>query len=802
MRNKLLIELMQKSYSSSSKKTKNRTVAHIINEMNDREQVLFIEYLLQDMSHASYQELNVKHDFPDCLHMLPLIMTVDEQSPLQLFLFNDQMDNDLTQSLIDNKPLYLADPLAIDILGYHDEHSFKNHLLSQLIDVSHLSENILRIFKHPTITNANATNILNISESKNHNSIFCDLLKELFDANQEISSVNKHRIEWNHSSSNMSEEWIIHIWQYLNTQQIPFHNWSNIPIVIASDIKHVHHCLCMPDTLSWILIPYQMQNNNENKTDDDDEHNSTHELVFELLIEYGKCVILDDAIDDISRKQLMNNKCLFEMKVDSILDLLSKLPKSIFKEWKNNSSKLHSHLNALRTFLIQDKKWNSNVRLSRNMQSLLKSLPIYEVYDDDDGHMNTIITDLASDIKYIPPLNTNPRLLNSEFIHLSSEEIHAGYETFLKLLNIQQLNINVFYNKYFFSNLNKFKDDELRDQTMIQILKIIKSNLLKSSSKTNNSTISDLIQMTKDNACIPTENRSLKRISQLYDPTIKSFQSILDPNKHFPSKIFSQSSNILSILKELGLNVTLTRDAIILAVTSISNSALMVSDQALGLSALDIEYDNNGIQISSTESKSKLDETEMDDELHRITKRAQSLLTYLDRNALHLFTNNELKRNEWKPLQNCPWLPIFQPIELKKLGISMDTHFELPFKDTITVHHRFATCKEVKTIHLASVCSSQYFLLNFNIQNALLKQELGIECMPDSPIIAKQLVSIANAFDKLEPLSKERLSFQEWLTSHVPILYRTITQQLFAPVIMLRNEVNNDNNNQKSNSQS
>eukprot|EP01084_Bolivina_argentea_P254686 428221_1 len=107
----------------------------------------------------------------------------------------------------------------------------------------------------------------------------------------------------------------------------------------------------------------------------------------------------------------------------------------------------------------------------------------------------------------------------------------------------------------------------------------------------------------------------------------------------------------------------------------------------------------------------------------------------------------------------------------------------------------------MRVLSLSSLCSSQYYILNMNLHNQSLKKILGLNKIPSAQIIAKQLVEIGIQYDKLAENSQEKLSFQEWLAANIPVLYRTITHQLFDDVTqqMSPKAINKSNNNNNSN---
>ena len=104
-------------------------------------------------------------------------------------------------------------------------------------------------------------------------------------------------------------------------------------------------------------------------------------------------------------------------------------------------------------------------------------------------------------IKYIPPNNTHIELLSSKFIYITKEETLEGYNEFLGALSIKTMNVDEFYNNNFFNKLKTFNDN-IRNETMISILKIIKRDALsQSASSYSLSPSSKLMEIVKAKSC-------------------------------------------------------------------------------------------------------------------------------------------------------------------------------------------------------------------------------------------------------------------------------------------------------------
>ncbi len=80
----------------------NRGILQMINALDSKEQRLLIEYLLTDLRNMSTQQLMLKSDFPQCLHMmhiLPVFGKGNGTHKLRVFWCNDQMESDIAEQI-------------------------------------------------------------------------------------------------------------------------------------------------------------------------------------------------------------------------------------------------------------------------------------------------------------------------------------------------------------------------------------------------------------------------------------------------------------------------------------------------------------------------------------------------------------------------------------------------------------------------------------------------------------------------------------------------------------------------------
>eukprot|EP01084_Bolivina_argentea_P099989 179640_1 len=96
--------------------TSNNKILIIINGLNSNDQILLIEYLFNDLKALSTQQLMIKSDFPECLHMMPIFPVFEHQNStnkLRLFWCNDEMEKDIAEQIFGTKeytqPIYYSD---------------------------------------------------------------------------------------------------------------------------------------------------------------------------------------------------------------------------------------------------------------------------------------------------------------------------------------------------------------------------------------------------------------------------------------------------------------------------------------------------------------------------------------------------------------------------------------------------------------------------------------------------------------------------------------------------------------------
>eukprot|EP01083_Nonionella_stella_P260996 889260_1 len=536
-----------------------------VNRLDMPSKALLSQYLLSDLTQLKPPQLTDASDFPQCCHMLPILPTFavskDDHSSLRTFWCHDQMEREIAQQIFGShcqeytqSIYYSSDKALVDILSATNN----KQICPVLVNINHLSPPILRILSHKRFSLN--TNLVDISDNY---PLWTKFLTIIFQCQRKRPTfINNKRFHFQFISDKDAHQiWsdLIHnIWKYIVRKQIPYKYYESAPIVAAHNHSRSEHYLCLPSPSTWLIKPLTKTNTEVSK--------ECH-LVFQLLTEHSPCVLLDTAIINledaaVAHRILSKNKCIYSCEaLNDVIRLLSILPSTVFTEWRQNMDKLTTHLRALRRYLlVSNINWNAS---SQAIKKLLKSLPIYDVHCDENVDENDAYTlsDLTSSTKYIPPPVTNIHcsLLSSQFIYISKEDKAGGYHRFLHALNIQTMPVTAFYKTYFFKRLSTW-DDTVRNSTIIDILQIIKRNEF-----TSEDDGYKLIEMIKATNCIPTRDNTLKRVSNLYDPSIRELQSILDANKHFPNAMFC---DMLPTLRELGLNTQLNRDTILLSVTS------------------------------------------------------------------------------------------------------------------------------------------------------------------------------------------------------------------------------------------
>ncbi|KAK1273593.1 hypothetical protein QJS04_geneDACA019168 [Acorus gramineus] len=335
---------------------------------------------------------------------------------------------------------------------------------------------------------------------------------------------HKSRVAWNTESSanHPKADWFMLFWQYIRDRCPDLSVFSDWPI-LPSTSGHLYKA-----SKSSKLINVQYLS----------------DTLKELLENIG-CKILDTNYG-------IDHRDLYLYVYDANgTGVLSAISESVSSEGDSSLMMFNNfadtEINELRKFLF-DPKWYIGGSLSDSHLKICKKLPIFRLYGGPSNQSHHF-SDLARSLKYLPPVDIPDFLLDSEFIHSSSnteEGILSRY------FGIQRMGRAFFYRQ---KVLNKIENllPEFRDNVMISILQDLPQLCIEDAS---------LRESLKSLKFVTTISGTLKCPQSLYDPRIEELCALLEDSDCFPSDSF-QDSGVLDMLQGLGLRTSVSSDTVI-----------------------------------------------------------------------------------------------------------------------------------------------------------------------------------------------------------------------------------------------
>ena len=280
-------------------------------------------------------------------------------------------------------------------------------------------------------------------------------------------------------------------------------------------------------------------------------------------------------------------------------------------------------LSALYDFLVSRASPDSYSQDTQDTLAVLKSFPIFKVYDDDNKSCVYMPLD-ASDVEFVilstvptpvdelvfaaltsrgaKSASSNKRLRFLKLSHISDTKIMAR-------LSVKVCGIHEYYNTLVFPNLESLGVDVVQE-VVTQLLTSLPTLVSKEP---------DFKHVVAGTQCVPNNNGFLHKPSDLFDPENYQLTVLLDDDA-FPSQHFRNAELLLS-LRSLGLLTTLTLDSALKCAKRIEKSQMVLSSAA-----------------ESTEENSE-------NFAATIVSRARELLSFFDSNAQIFFPKPKKKRS-------------------------------------------------------------------------------------------------------------------------------------------------------------
>ena len=368
--------------------------------------------------------------------------------------------------------------------------------------------------------------------------------------------------------------------------------------------------------------------------------------------------------------------------------------------------------NALRIFLSSE----AIDRLTKRECVIVSRLPIYHNYEIlrggelEQSEMLACYGPLSKNNHYLDSkaVRVHPAAIPSQFIYTSS----TNEEALLSKLGVSCVNEITFCVEHFLPKIEDIQNSKARDDTLISIL----LNLPRLGRESK-----QIVALLSETYCIPDQVGNLRRPCDLYDSDINDLKVLLQEDKtNFPALEYS-SPEILSSLRVLGLQTSLSRSKIVECASSLNN-------------------DNDaGAEDEITSS---------------INEKAMCLMRYIDIHSKELFCAPEKNflsvisfRDDkaaveeidqfCQDMMGIEWVPV----------LTAPTDIHLPWRDGGLSKRAFRLPREVRPEEDKWLCSfSLGIVQSGTVQSKVLKSFLGWDKPIDPRVIALQLIRLGQSF--------------------------------------------------------
>eukprot|EP01083_Nonionella_stella_P165464 550499_1 len=404
------------------------------------------------------------------------------------------------------------------------------------------------------------------------------------------------------SCSDIVQAWIDNVWIFLKDKDImdKLSGLCILPILSYSGANHeIAHKLIKPNSNSLCIDVHQF---------DEPLRQLLHTIGFTCID--NKCVLHHESMSPF----------ILESNITGILKGMQKcisrvydgVP-SFYAKARFNAKCNPIQRRSLRECLVRKlsnlayQKQDDKFEVLSRFKSLIRSLPIYEIYKPQQEQKSDVkideFVDLSNNdtIAIWPPSDVNIKSFvnnaNNQHITISFLKVKEE-ETLLKWLNVQQLSQSQFYDDYILKKLEEFTP-KTRDDVVLSLLRNLESL---------EATDASFVKKILKHKFLPTGSTSkLCRIEDVYVPHPK-LRRLLDDDV-MPSAAFS-SPDVLKILSRIGLKAEMDLAGIILSAKSITKQLRISSNGKI--------ESMNGDTVASA------------------MQRAQHLLKYLDEHWVQL----------------------------------------------------------------------------------------------------------------------------------------------------------------------